>query len=259
MPQRTKIHWILRGILGGILTAGLCAAQELSFDAASVKLFDPGSRSQIGTTGGPGTSDPGRIHFGRAPMIQLLLRAYGVGVDEVVGPAWIRQSGVGGTAYVVTATMPSATTRDQFQSMLRNLLQERFHLQVHRETRKFPSYHLVVAKGGVLLKEAAPDPHTDTAAGSPPSSGGDALALLPSGHGCIVSTSSGVERIKCQKDSMIEFAATLGRAISRATGADPAVASPRVIDMTGLAGIRLRSRVLLRGLPRATGSGSRAG
>ena len=44
-------------------------AQALHFDAASVKMVDPISRIGYGTTGGPGTGDPGRIHFRCAMMM----------------------------------------------------------------------------------------------------------------------------------------------------------------------------------------------
>jgi uncharacterized protein (TIGR03435 family) len=40
--------------------------------------------------------------------------------------------------------------------MLQGLLEERFKLKIHRETRKVPAYALVVAKGGPKL-QATPD------------------------------------------------------------------------------------------------------
>jgi uncharacterized protein (TIGR03435 family) len=46
-------------------------------------------------------------------------------------------------------------------SMMRNLLAERFKLSFHRETREFPCYQLVVARGGPALKA------TSAAAGDP--------------------------------------------------------------------------------------------
>jgi uncharacterized protein (TIGR03435 family) len=46
--------------------------------------------------------------------------------------------------------------------MLRSLLEERFQLKVHRETRELPMYDLVVAKGGLKIKlsedQTLPDP-----------------------------------------------------------------------------------------------------
>ena len=44
--------------------------------------------------------------------------------------------------------------------MLKSLLVERFKLKFHRETRDIPALVLMTAKGGVKLKEAAPDEET---------------------------------------------------------------------------------------------------
>ena len=41
--------------------------------------------------------------------------------------------------------------------MLQSLLEDRFKLTLHRETREEPVYELVVAKGGAKIKEAKPD------------------------------------------------------------------------------------------------------
>ena len=41
--------------------------------------------------------------------------------------------------------------------MLRALLEDRFHLKVHRETKEQPVYSLVVAKGGPRLKNSPTD------------------------------------------------------------------------------------------------------
>lgn len=49
-------------------------------------------------------------------------------------------------------------TREQMQPLLQHLLESRFHLKTHRETKILPGYVLVVAKGGPKLtssKESA--------------------------------------------------------------------------------------------------------
>jgi uncharacterized protein (TIGR03435 family) len=62
--------------------------------------------------------------------------------------------------------------------MLQSLLEERFRLVMHKETREIPVYALVVAKGGSKLKPAPPD--TDCPIGVPCSraGGGPATGLL---------------------------------------------------------------------------------
>jgi len=52
------------------------------------------------------------------------------------------------------------TTRQaQLEERLQSLLEERFHLVCHREMRELPVYELVVAKGGLRMKEVPADPN----------------------------------------------------------------------------------------------------
>jgi uncharacterized protein (TIGR03435 family) len=119
-----------------------CLAQSPQFDAASVKVVDPAKRADFTNTGGPGSTDPGRIHMGHTTIVALLRKAWDIQTDQVSGPAWVSDF-MGPGQYFVDATMPPNTTKAQFQLMLQNLLAERFHLKVHHETRNFPGYELV--------------------------------------------------------------------------------------------------------------------
>jgi uncharacterized protein (TIGR03435 family) len=47
--------------------------------------------------------------------------------------------------------IPANATRDEFHVMLRNLLVERFRMKFHTESRKFPAFEMVPAKGGTKL------------------------------------------------------------------------------------------------------------
>jgi len=131
-----------------------------SFDAASVKPFQPDSvAGELGKKsggGGPGTSDPGRIHYQAIRVKDLILRAYDVKDFQIVGPDWL--NGGDSTRYRVDATMPPDTTPEQFRAMLRSLLADRFKLAVHKETRDLPFYSLVVSKSGLKIKESAAAP-----------------------------------------------------------------------------------------------------
>jgi uncharacterized protein (TIGR03435 family) len=60
--------------------------------------------------------------------------------------------------YDIAAKVPAGTTSEQFLVMLQNLLAERFGVVVHWVEKEFPSYDLVVAKGGPKLKEAEKRP-----------------------------------------------------------------------------------------------------
>jgi uncharacterized protein (TIGR03435 family) len=156
----------------GCLAYGQTADKSLTFDAASVKPAAPptpdgrGMIMMAGPTGGPGTKDPGRIHYPYMSLKNILMNAYDVKNFQIVGPGWLDTE-----RFDITATMPPDTTKEQFRAMLQNLLAERFKMTVHRETKELPMYSLVVAKGGPKMKEAAelPAPKDEGDAPPPPS------------------------------------------------------------------------------------------
>src|SRR5579862_5104448 len=208
----------LMGLGLSLLLAAACFAQTPAFDAASVKVFDPAARPPWLNTGGPGTSDPSRIHLAHASMLELLTRAYGVHTDEISGgPKWIWDFPPSGY-YILDATMAAETTKEQFQSMLQNVLAERFKLAVHHETRNFPGYDLVVAKGGPKLAESHPDPKFAPDSSKPagaPKLGPDGIPI-PVGPGCGTTMSSGAQKERCMQTSMNQFVAgQIGRASCR--------------------------------------------
>jgi uncharacterized protein (TIGR03435 family) len=216
--------------------SGVCHAQFPSFEAASVKAVDLKAAPSFGTTGGPGTNDPGRIHFRRAPMIELLASAYDLPPDRISGgPSWVRDF-FGPNLYEVVATMPSNTGKRQFQLMLQNLLVERFNLKVHHAVKNFPGYTLVVAPGGAKLK-------------SVPSSDADLKAFFAGNNAVSVGTSPARKGVRFSRDSMQlvyrqqsmgELATDLQFAIAKALGTernlDIGSQRPRVADKTGLDG-----------------------
>jgi uncharacterized protein (TIGR03435 family) len=149
------------------LTCGIAATQErLTFEVASVKPATPppgvtvvgDSVSSDGVefsrkrnTGGPGTEDPGRIHYPLISVTGLLKRAY-LGYFEIKSPGWADSDIV-----AVDATMPPSTTKEQFRTMLQNLLIDRFALKTHVEKKEIAGYALTVAPDGLKIKEAQPD------------------------------------------------------------------------------------------------------
>jgi hypothetical protein len=71
-----------------------------------------------------------------------------------MGPDWM-----GNVRFDLAAKYPPDTTPADGLAMLRNLLAERLKLAVHRVTREFPGYALVVAKGGFKLKPVEAGDH----------------------------------------------------------------------------------------------------
>lgn len=135
------------------------ADKTLTFDAASIKPAappTPNGRGMImmrGPSGGPGSKDPGRIHYPYMSLKNLLMNAYDVKNFQITGPDWLDKE-----LFDVEATMPPETTKEQFRVMLQNLLAERFKLTIHRETKDLPMYSLVVGKNGPKMKESVETP-----------------------------------------------------------------------------------------------------
>src|SRR5579863_4018667 len=183
----------------GCLSIAVSSGQQPSFDVASVKSVILASHPVFGNSGGPGTADPGRIHFCCVAMFSLLMRAYDVEIDQIIGPSWIMDN-MGPNLYQIDATMPAGTTKAEFRLMMRNLLVERFNLAVHHEARNFPGYELLVAANGPKLKESASDPGA-AAADTPetPKRRADGSVILPPGPQMLTSLGRGMVRVQMQE------------------------------------------------------------
>jgi uncharacterized protein (TIGR03435 family) len=179
------------------LAALLAHAQ--TFDVASVKPAAPykGGPIHIGTSGGPGTDDPGRLTFSNATMKLILTDAFDVESYQISGPNWINMD-----MFDISAKVPPGTTKEQMRVMLQRLVADRFAMTVHREKQDMPAYILTVGKGGPKMKasDAAPD------AGKPVQG---------------AKSSPGVSRITCNSCTIARFIEVLngpGKPITDATG-----------------------------------------
>jgi len=77
------------------------------------------------------------------PVEAVIWVAYGVRATELVGgPDWIRESST--ERFDIIARAPGPSTPEEQRAMLRQLLEDRFALRVHRETRDMSVYVLTV-------------------------------------------------------------------------------------------------------------------
>jgi len=218
----TVIGIAVTGIAGQALRA-----QSLTYDAASVKVQDPDAPKIFQMSGGPGSNDPGRLRA-NLNMSSLLSAAFGLGVDQIKGPAWLRDFAAM-PYYEIVATMPTDTTKAQSELMLQNLLIERFHLVFHYDTMNAPGYDLVVAdRGGPKLKEVTADPAT----------GSDGFPVLPGTRMLGWRSGTTHQRVKYQEWPMSTFVANLGFLIGKALGKslDDGFLQAHVVNKTGLTG-----------------------
>jgi uncharacterized protein (TIGR03435 family) len=142
------------------LVAQVAAAQQPAFDAASVKKAQGGVPP--GDIARNMDNSPGHFAMRNVPMRFLLEWAYDLKDYEVQGPAWI----AGDEGYDIVATAPGATN-DQMRLMLRNLIDHRFQMKSHWETRDTQCYVLTRGKGEPRLKASQGEPSLGGRGGGP--------------------------------------------------------------------------------------------
>jgi uncharacterized protein (TIGR03435 family) len=150
MPRSN--HLIGTAVLAAAAAFAQAPETRPSFVVASVKPNTSGSSSSSSH------GSKGQIVMDNQSLKRLMERAYNVKAFQVIGPGWMESD-----RFDLVAKYPPDATEEQKTAMLRNLLEERFKLAVHRETKERQGYALVVAKGGFKLKPVEPGPSgTDT-------------------------------------------------------------------------------------------------
>jgi len=155
-------------------------ADAPSFEVASVKPASP-SASAILCSGGPGTTSPGIWRCSNVPLGFLISRAYGFEAYQFRPNHPCCQA-----RFDFTAKVPEGTTREQFQRMIRNLLEERFKLRLHHQQKEMAIYELTVGEKGLKMKESAPSasPEPEDPWALPEySMGKDGYPVFPAGRG----------------------------------------------------------------------------
>jgi uncharacterized protein (TIGR03435 family) len=139
----------------GIVQAQAPSNPPLKFEVASVRRADPAKKEP------PFEISPGGRLRATVDLKFLIEVADSVRDHQIVGaPKWIDAED-----FTIVAAPPPNSPIPTDQSLnkvtaerLRALLEDRFQLKVHRETREMPIYELTVAKGGSKLKEEPNSP-----------------------------------------------------------------------------------------------------
>ena len=128
--------------------AGAAAGQE--FEAVVVKP------SHSLSNGSSSRGDRSQWTATNESLKNLIMRAYGVRDYQVEGPDWLAS-----TRFDIAAKYPAGMPKDgdrylaAQQAMMRKMLRDSFKLAVHRDSKVFPVYGLVVVKRGIKFKPAA--------------------------------------------------------------------------------------------------------
>jgi uncharacterized protein (TIGR03435 family) len=147
----------VKSIAAVLILSAIVHAQSAvrpQFDAASIEPNpSPSLRSVLLPPVG------GRLSSRFASLRLLIQNAYGVQSFQLAGgPDWVGTAG-----FDLEAKAEGDPSRSEIMLMLRSLLEERFALKLHRETRELPVYVLTAAKRGLNLpkpKEDCSDPGT---------------------------------------------------------------------------------------------------
>jgi uncharacterized protein (TIGR03435 family) len=130
--------------------------KSFHFEVASIKP------SKSGDMNSGWQRTPSNYRMVNLPLRNMVMGVYGITLDAaLVGmPKWTENDRYNISAKVdeETSAIWKRLDRDGKKKMVQileqNLLAERFQFQMHKETRQLPAYDLVVAKGGVKMKDA---------------------------------------------------------------------------------------------------------
>jgi uncharacterized protein (TIGR03435 family) len=203
-------------------------AQSVSrpeFEAAAIK---PNNRCSPGRGGG-GMTSPGRMTLECAQLRDLILTAYGI-YGGSSNPGSFRMQVLGGPSWIdddrydfMVKAGGNPPLAQMYGPMLQALLEDRFKLKVHPETRERPVYLLTIARGGPKLKAAKEGSCIATDIDHPlpkPAPG------QPTPRACGSSKKSGDGKIDMYGVTMADLSTQLGLRLDR-----------DVIDKTAVAGM----------------------
>jgi bla regulator protein BlaR1 len=206
------------------------SAARPRFDVVSIKPCKPGVTNGVpnGVPVAGGDSSPGRLSTGCGILadtdhVGLIQRAYNryasgqLTSTKVIpiegGPDWIHSE-----RFEIDAKADGQPSVLMMEGpMMQTILEDRFKLKIHRETRQGPVYELALGKGSPKLKPLQDGSCTPVVAGSP-------LPLLPDGQHRCRNMVSPRGKVDIEGGTLSMFAGLLGMVLDRP-----------VIDKTGIA------------------------
>jgi len=130
-----------------------------AFDIVSIKPADPNEKNF------QWNNLPNGLDYTDMPLAPLIYAAYGIALDSQISglPEWAKTD-----HYVISLRMDDETvaalktlsSKEQWkqqQLMLQAMFANRCQLKMRREVKVPEVYDLVIAKGGIKMREAAPD------------------------------------------------------------------------------------------------------
>ena len=213
---RAQVLLLAATLLGGSILAQ--DASKLEFEVASIKPSAPAGGNRV--LGGMHI-DGSQVNWTFLSLKDYIVSAYRVRIYQISGPDWL-----GAERFDINGKLPAGSSPKDASEMLQALLEDRFHLKIHREEKEFPVYGLMVGKSGLKMKESAAE--SDAVAAAP---GSASVAAFSVPGGVTVNYSNGStftfadNKFEGHKLSARLMAGVMARFTDRP-----------VVDMTGLKG-----------------------
>jgi uncharacterized protein (TIGR03435 family) len=209
------IRSAILGVAGAAVLFAQTAPPRPEFEVASIKpstVAPTGAQVHVGVQ-----IDGAQVHCTYLSVRDYIRIAYRVKEHQVIGPNWLASE-----RFDIHAKLPAGATRDQVPEMLQTLLEARFQIKMHRDSKEFPVYGVVVGKGGLKLKESPLDPETQAGV-NVTAEGGARGTTINFGRGAYFTLAD--NRFEARKLTMAQLADSVGRFVERP-----------VVDMTELTG-----------------------
>jgi uncharacterized protein (TIGR03435 family) len=182
------------------------APRKLEFEVASIRQ----SVEQPQGVGAGGVHIDGQQM--RAQWLSLkdyIGMAYRIKLPQIVAPDWTASQ-----RFDIGATLPAGTTIAQVPEMLQALLEDRFQMKLHHESKEFPVYVLEIGKGPLKLKPTPVDTNAP-AGGDVNVTGGGSAAGISINLGNGSSYTFADNKLDVKKMNMLQFTTSLERYMDR--------------------------------------------
>jgi uncharacterized protein (TIGR03435 family) len=124
---------------------GQPAPMRSQFEVASIKPSPPEEANRVRA----GLHlDGSQVSCARFSLNDYIGMAYNVKRYQISSPDWMASE-----QFDITAKLPSADAAKDVPQMSQALLEDRFQLKMHRESKELPAYALVIGKGGPERRE----------------------------------------------------------------------------------------------------------